>query len=90
MQDPSVNVMNLTSLKDDRSSKGPGFRGGSRLVQHEKAIRQHTKQTKPEIRTDHPKPTSEKSLCSMRGKTIPPKLDPATAMLVAVARSRAK
>jgi hypothetical protein len=49
--------MNLTSLNEDRSKSGPGLRGGSRLVQHAHVIRQQTKQTKPTMRTAHPKPT---------------------------------
>jgi hypothetical protein len=82
--------MNLTSLNEAMSRMGPGFRGASRVEQQTNARRQHPRDTKPVMRTVHPKPAFGKRACNMIGNTIPPTLEPDTAMLDAVARRRLK
>jgi hypothetical protein len=59
-------------------------------VQHANATRHPAREMKPVIRTAQANPTLMKSFCSTRGKMIPPVVEPATAALEAVARTRTK
>jgi hypothetical protein len=90
MPEPRENTINRGSTKAERSNSGPAFRGGERLVQHKRETRQQARQTKADTRTAQPKPIEANSFCNKKGKTIPPRLDPVTAKLDAVARRRTK